>query len=104
MSELPPSATLVVVTSVLRDAEDHDRFVEVSRSFLEWLQEQPGFLRYELFRSAGGGYCDTMLWETPAHAEQANALFEATPMRAAFASMVSDYNGFLGTVEPLDPA
>jgi hypothetical protein len=104
MIDLPPTATLVCVTSRLADSHHLTRFLAASSSFLTWLQAQPGFLRDELFRAPDGQFCDTMLWETPDHAAAANTLFEATPIRAEFAEIVSDYNGFFGTIEPLHPA
>jgi quinol monooxygenase YgiN len=101
MDSAPDNAAQMVVASRLRSEEHRGHFLELSRRMQAWLQQQPGFLRYELFETETG-WLDTMLWKDRASMDSGNAAFGATELVAAFAEIVEPvYHSHKGTVTPL---
>ena len=87
---------IVSVSFQLKPQTPVARFIELSVELSVWLQRQPGFLRYELYRS-DTGWTDTMLWSDRSAAEVGNDAFMKTELARQMISLVeSGYRSFAG--------
>jgi quinol monooxygenase YgiN len=88
--------TMVSVTFRLRASSSVDRFLELSADLVAWLERRPGFLRYELFRSADA-WTDTMVWSDSNSARDGNAAFMSTQLSTEMIALVEPgYRSFAG--------
>ena len=98
MSTVRPVAaeTIVSVTFHLKASSSVDRFLALSAELMTWLERRPGFLRYELFRSADA-WTDTMVWSDDNSAREGNAAFMATQLSTEMIALVEPgYQSFVG--------
>ena len=98
MSTICPtsSETIVSVTFRLKAPSSTDRFLTLTAELVAWLQQRPGFRRYELYRSADA-WTDTMVWSDSVAANRGNAAFMLTDLSLKMIALVElDYRSFIG--------
>lgn len=91
-----------VVVSLLRSRDCAAQFLEVSRDFRQWLDEQPGFITYELIGS-GRHWTDRMEWGSTHAADSGDRAFAQTAFPTRFESLVERYMVAAGEAIDLNP-
>lgn len=91
-----PAEAMVAVTFRLRPETDVGLFLDLSSELAAWLHRRPGFLRYELYRSAVA-WTDTMTWADCNAARAGNDSFMKTELAHRMVALVEPgYRDFVG--------
>lgn len=88
--------TIMVVSFRLKPDANVETFLRLSKKLETWLHQQPGFLTYNLYRSAKG-WTDTLTWSDLSAANNTNTAFAATELARDIETLVEpDYRSFKG--------
>lgn len=86
-----------IVVSALKPDASRERFFELTRDMVEWLEYQQGFEGYELYEGPDG-MADTITYSSMDSATRINQKFTETNIFKEMVEMIeSDYRGLLGS-------